>query len=113
MNLRKISDRVYQGHVHIGETTGLFRIRPLQESAAFPETGFYKQNQESHDYGTNEVLLKQISALTGGRFNPRARAGFRCRRPDDLQRLAVVAATAWARDRLDDCGTGCHESGAA
>ena len=70
VNIRKISDRVYQGHVHIGEMTGLFRVRPLQDSAAFPETGFYRQDQESHDYGTNEALLKQISALTGGRFNP-------------------------------------------
>jgi hypothetical protein len=70
VNMRKISDRAYQGHVHIGEMTGLFRIRPLQDSAAFPETGFYRQDQESHDYGTNEALLRQISALTGGRFNP-------------------------------------------
>jgi hypothetical protein len=73
VNMRRISDRVYQGHVHIGELTGLFRIRPLQDSAAFPETGFYREDQESHDYGTNEALLKQISALTGGRFNPAPR----------------------------------------
>lgn len=70
VSMRKVSDRLYQGHVHVGESTGLFRIRPLQDSSAFPETGFYRQDQESHDYGTNEGLLKQISALTGGRFNP-------------------------------------------
>jgi hypothetical protein len=70
MDVRKISDRLYQGRVHVGETTGLFRVRPLQDSAEFPETGFFRQNQESNDYGTNEQLLKQISALTGGRFNP-------------------------------------------
>lgn len=70
VDVRKISDRVYQGRVHVGETTGLFRVRPLQDSPEFPETGFYRQNQESNDYGTNEQLLKQISALTGGRFNP-------------------------------------------
>jgi len=70
VEVRKISDRVYQGRVHIGETTGLFRVRPLQDSPEFPETGFYRANQESNDYGTNEQLLKQISALTGGRFNP-------------------------------------------
>jgi uncharacterized membrane protein/uncharacterized protein YegL len=70
VTVRKVSDRVYQGHVHIGEATGLFRVRPLQDSPDFPETGFYRQNQELTDRGTNEALLKQISALTGGRFNP-------------------------------------------
>ncbi len=70
VNMHRISDRLFQGHVHVGESTGLFRIRPLQDSIAFPETGFYRQDQESHDYGTNENLLKQIAALTGGRFNP-------------------------------------------
>jgi Ca-activated chloride channel family protein len=70
VTLAKISERVYLAHVHIGEMTGLFRVRPLQDSDAFPETGFYRQNQELHDYGTNEAVLKQISAMTGGRFNP-------------------------------------------
>ena len=70
VNVSRISDHVYQGHVHIGELTGLFRVRPLQDSDAFPETGFFRQNQELHDYGTNEALLKQISAMTGGHFNP-------------------------------------------
>jgi Ca-activated chloride channel homolog len=49
---------------------GLFRIRPLVESAAFPEVGLYRQQEESQDYGSNEGVLRQISALTGGRFNP-------------------------------------------
>jgi hypothetical protein len=51
-------------------------LRPLQDSAEFPETGFYRQNQESNDYGTNEPLLKQIAALTGGHFNPSAKDVF-------------------------------------
>jgi uncharacterized membrane protein/uncharacterized protein YegL len=76
LDVKRISDRVYQGRVHIGERAGLFRVRPLQDSAEFPETGFYRQNQELHDFGTNEALLKQISALTGGRFNPPPRDVF-------------------------------------
>ena len=84
VELRRISERVYQGRVHIGDTTGLFRIRPLQDSAVFPETGFYRQDQESHDFGTNEALLKQISVLTGGRFNPSTRDGLQSRRPHHL-----------------------------
>ena len=62
--------------MHVGETTGLFRVRPLQESPAFPETGVYRPDQEAHDYGTNEGILKQISAMTGGRFNPTPRDVF-------------------------------------
>lgn len=70
LELHRVSERVYEGRVHIGDTTGLFRVRPLEESASFPETGFYRQDQESHDYGTNEAVLRQIAAMTGGRFNP-------------------------------------------
>jgi uncharacterized membrane protein len=69
--MRHAGERAFQGRIHIGEMTGLFRVRPLKASAVFPETGFYRQDQEANDYGTNETLLKQIAALTGGRFNPR------------------------------------------
>ena len=50
--------------------SGLFRIRPVNESRAFPEIGLYRQQEELQDYGSNRALLEQISALTGGRFNP-------------------------------------------
>ena len=76
VDIERLSARDYRGRVHIGETTGLFRVRPLQDSPAFPETGFFRQNQEAHDYGTNEALLKQISIMTGGRFNPAPRDVF-------------------------------------
>jgi hypothetical protein len=49
---------------------GLFRIRPVSESRAFPEVGLYRQQEELQDYGSNRQLLAQISNLTGGRFNP-------------------------------------------
>ncbi|MBV8070164.1 MAG: VWA domain-containing protein [Acidobacteriaceae bacterium] len=68
--VQKIAARYYEGRTRIGETCGLFRIRPLQESNAFPEIGFYREPPETHDYGSNEALLKQISNFTGGRFNP-------------------------------------------
>lgn len=76
IELSKISDKEYRGRVHIGESAGLFRIRPLADSPSFPETGFYRQNQELNDYGTNEALLRQISNMTGGRFNPNPREIF-------------------------------------
>ncbi len=68
--IQKIAPRHYEGRARIGETCGLFRIRPLQESNAFSEIGFYRDAPETRDYGSNEALLKQISNFTGGRFNP-------------------------------------------
>ncbi|HUJ51788.1 MAG TPA: hypothetical protein VLW25_16380, partial [Bryobacteraceae bacterium] len=44
--------------------------RPLEESRAFPEVGFYRQEQELLDYGSNPFLLRSIAQFTGGRYNP-------------------------------------------
>ncbi len=70
LRVKKVAPRVYEGRLQIGRLSGLFRIRPVTESAAFPETGLYRQEQELQDYGSNQELLMQISRLTGGRFNP-------------------------------------------
>jgi len=70
VSVHKIAPRSYEGRIHIGNLHGLFRIRPLEDSSAFPEIGLYREEAELHDYGTNETLLRQISTLTGGRFNP-------------------------------------------
>jgi hypothetical protein len=43
-------------------------VRPLVDSRAFPEVGFYRQEDEMREYGNNEPLLRQIAASTGGRF---------------------------------------------
>jgi Ca-activated chloride channel family protein len=66
----KVAPRLYQGRINIGRQTGLFRIRPIHESVAFPEIGIYRQQPESNDFGSNEDLLMQIANRTGGRFNP-------------------------------------------
>ena len=70
INVQRAASRVYQGRLHIGRLRGLFRIRPMNESAAFPEIGLYRQEEELQDYGSNEALLAQISNFTGGRVNP-------------------------------------------
>ena len=44
---------------------------------AFPEVGFYRQQEEMLDYGSNAALLRQIATLTGGDFNPAAQEVFR------------------------------------
>ncbi|HKE22881.1 MAG TPA: VWA domain-containing protein [Bryobacteraceae bacterium] len=66
----------YRGRLDIGQQQGLFRVRPVAESRAFPEVGFYRQEDELMDYGNNEPLLRQIAASTGGRFYPAPRDVF-------------------------------------
>jgi Ca-activated chloride channel family protein len=70
IRVQKTAAGVYSGRLHVGQLSGLFRIRPVGESKAFPEIGLYRQQEELQDYGSNEALLTQISILTGGRFNP-------------------------------------------
>jgi Ca-activated chloride channel family protein len=70
LNVTKIAAGHYRGRLHIGQAQGLFRVRPLADSRAFPEVGFYRQEDELLEYGTNEPLLRQIAEATGGRFNP-------------------------------------------
>ncbi|MBI3696521.1 MAG: hypothetical protein HY238_16985, partial [Acidobacteria bacterium] len=55
---------------------GLFRIRPASEVAKFPEIGFYREETELAQYGSNPELLRQIAESTGGRFNPSPRQAF-------------------------------------
>jgi Ca-activated chloride channel family protein len=70
MDVARVSPGTYRGRVRIGALEGLFRVRPLNETRAFPEVGLYRQESELSDYGSNETLLKSIAQATGGRFNP-------------------------------------------
>ncbi|HEX4750365.1 MAG TPA: VWA domain-containing protein [Bryobacteraceae bacterium] len=70
IDVTRIAPRVYSGHRHVGRANGLFRIRPVVESSAFPEVGVYRAQEELQDHGSNEALLQQISSFTGGRFRP-------------------------------------------
>jgi uncharacterized protein YegL len=65
----KIANGTYRARVRIGSAQGLFRVRPLAESRAFPEVGFYRNEAELSDFGVNEGLLRQLSAATGGRYD--------------------------------------------
>jgi len=69
----KAAAGLYRGRFPIGAREGMFRVRPLEESAAFPEVGFYRQQDEFAEHGNNEALLRQIASATGGRFNPAPR----------------------------------------
>ncbi|HEX5431597.1 MAG TPA: VWA domain-containing protein, partial [Bryobacteraceae bacterium] len=69
--VKKIAAGTFRGELPIGARQGLFRVRPLEESRAFPETGLYRPEAELEDYGSNEALLKQVAAFTGGQFEPK------------------------------------------
>ncbi|HVN05818.1 MAG TPA: VWA domain-containing protein [Bryobacteraceae bacterium] len=70
LKVAKIAAGHYRARIAIGERQGLFRVRPLAESRAFPEVGFYRQEDEMLDYGADDQLLHQVADSTGGRFNP-------------------------------------------
>jgi uncharacterized membrane protein len=72
LKMGKVAAGHYRGRLAIGQNQGLFRVRPLMDSRAFPEVGFYRQEDEMQEYGNNEQLLRQIAASTGGRFGVKA-----------------------------------------
>ena len=71
LKVGKVAAGHYRGRLEIGQNQGLFRVRPLEDSRAFPEVGFYRQEDEMQEYGNNEGLLRQIASSTGGRFGVR------------------------------------------
>jgi uncharacterized membrane protein len=71
VEVRKIGEGAYRGRVEVGDRQGLFRVRPLVESRAFPEVGLYRAVDELREYGNDELLLRRVAEFTGGRFNPR------------------------------------------
>ncbi len=74
--IAKLAQGAYRGRLHIGKRQGLFRVRPLEESRAFPEVGVLRQEKEMSEYGSNPGLLENLARFTGGRFNPDPRQVF-------------------------------------
>ncbi|MBI4903182.1 MAG: VWA domain-containing protein [Acidobacteria bacterium] len=72
VDLKKLAPGVFRGRLALGNRRGLFRVRPVVESTAFPEVGLYRPEDELNDYGSDEQLLRQIATFTGGRFQPAA-----------------------------------------
>src|SRR5262249_56544117 len=79
LKVTKVASGHYRGKLAIGQAQGLFRVRPVDDSRAFPEVGFYRQEDEMQEFGNNEALLKQIASATGGRFNPTPKQVFNAR----------------------------------
>ncbi|MGJ5820857.1 VWA domain-containing protein [Paludibaculum fermentans] len=76
VTLERLSADHFRGKIQVGNRKGLFRVRPLVESRAFPEVGLYLPEPEVTTYGNNTLLLQQLAAYTGGRFNPAAKRIF-------------------------------------
>jgi len=76
LKVDKVAAGHYRGRLAIGQNQGLFRVRPVADSRAFPEVGFYRQEDEMTEYGNNVELLRQIASATGGRYNPSPRQVF-------------------------------------
>ncbi len=76
ITIKKVATGVFRGRIQIGAKQGLFRVRPLVESRAFPEAGLYRPEAELADYGSNVSLLKQVADFTGGRFEPGPKSMF-------------------------------------
>jgi Ca-activated chloride channel homolog len=70
MPIQKVAEGAWRGSLSIGGMQGLFRVRPLEESRLFPETGLYREEQEMSQYGSNNALLRRVAEYTGGRFSP-------------------------------------------
>jgi Ca-activated chloride channel homolog len=66
----KVAAGTYRLRTPVGGRQGLFRVRPLNDSKAFPEVGFYREEDELTDFGGNAFLMREIASATGGRFNP-------------------------------------------
>jgi Ca-activated chloride channel homolog len=90
VSLTRVTEGFWRGRVAVGKRTGLFRVRPMVESRAFPEIGFYREEREMHEYGANPFLLRQVSDFTGGRFNPEASQVF-----DPAGRSAPITMQLW------------------
>lgn len=69
--MKKAASGVFEGRIALGDRRGLFRIRPLKETRAFPETGFYRSERELSEYGSDERLMAQLASYTGGKLNPK------------------------------------------
>jgi uncharacterized membrane protein len=66
----KAGENLYRGRLAVGDIQGLFRIRPLVETDAFPEVGLYLTADEIQQFGNDELLLRRVAGLTGGFFSP-------------------------------------------
>ena len=70
LKLERLAAGRYRGEIALGSRQGMFRVRPVNDSLWFPETGTYVEEPEFRLAGTNSDLLKQVANYTGGLYEP-------------------------------------------
>ena len=105
LEVSKVAAGSYRGVVAIGRNQGLFRVRPLVESRAFPEIGFYRPEDELTDHSSNEPLLRQIAQINRRPVQSAGQGSLRCGRPLGAVVHGVVA-------RLSGAGHSAQPGGA-
>ena len=85
------ADGMYEGRVRHRLETGLFRVRPVDESVAFPEVGFYRQEPEFEDSGSNETAEADLD-LHGRTLQSATFRHLRCRRPQQFEQWQLWPA---------------------
>ena len=76
LSAERIAPGLFRVEAPTAERTGLFRVRPLQDSTDFPEVGYYVEEAEVNDYGNDERLLREVASYTGGLYGPPASVVF-------------------------------------
>ncbi len=74
--LQRVAAASYEARVPIEGRQGMFRIRPSPDAEGFPEIGYYQEEAELAQFGSNAELLRQVAQSTGGRFNPTPQQAF-------------------------------------
>jgi len=90
--VEKISETLFRARVRCNNNSGLFRVFPLSESSALPKVQLYRHDPELDDRGPNVPLLKRVSEITGGRFNPEPRSIFDANGRTALSKLQLWSA---------------------
>jgi uncharacterized membrane protein len=90
VKITKAAEGVFQARVPVEGRQGFFRLRPLVDSRAFPEIGYYREVQELNDYGSDSMVLQRVAEFTGGRFQPDIRQIF-----DPTGRTRITRIQLW------------------
>ena len=99
MDVIKVGAGVYRGRLQIGSRQGLFRVRPLVDTPAFPEVGLYRPEVELTEYGSNQTLAKTSSRVHGRAVRAGSQSSIRRGRAHAGIHAATVAGTAGVGDR--------------
>ena len=70
LHVERVSETLFRARVSCNHASGVFRVRSQDEQSGFPQILLNRHDQELDDHGTNDLLLRRVSELTAGRFNP-------------------------------------------